>query len=77
MFDIFLKSIVSTVSYWSRSDLDGFGQASLMHNTVQTNNVFHNILANSKNDRNGGIWQNVILKSLAEHTQRRMCFVNV
>ena len=30
-----------------------------------------------KNDRNGGIWQSGISKSLAEYVQRHVCFVNV
>ena len=30
-----------------------------------------------KNDRNGGIWQSGILKSLEEYVQRHVCFVNV
>ena len=30
-----------------------------------------------KNDRNGGIWQSGISKSLVEYVQRPMCFVNV
>ena len=30
-----------------------------------------------KNDRNGGIWQSGISKSLAEYVQRPVCFVNV
>ena len=29
-----------------------------------------------KNDRNGGIWQSGISKSLAEYVQRSVCFVN-
>ena len=29
------------------------------------------------NDRNGGIWQSGISKSLAEYVQRPACFVNV
>ena len=31
----------------------------------------------NKNDRNGGIWQSGISKSLAEYVQRPVCFVNV
>ena len=31
----------------------------------------------SKNDRNGGIWQSRISKSLVEYVQGRVCFVNV
>ena len=30
-----------------------------------------------KNDRNSGIWQSGILKSLAEYVQRPVCFINV
>ena len=30
-----------------------------------------------KNDRNGGIWQSGISKSLAEYVQRPVCFVHV
>ena len=30
-----------------------------------------------KNDRNGGIWQSGILKSLAEYVQHRVCLVIV
>ena len=30
-----------------------------------------------KNDRNGGIWQSGISKSLAEYAQRPVCFVHV
>ena len=30
-----------------------------------------------KNDRNGGVWQSGISKSLAEYVQRPVCFVNV
>ena len=35
------------------------------------------IIAQRKNDRNGGIWQSGISKSLAEYVQRPVCFVNV
>ena len=31
----------------------------------------------SKNDRNGGIWQSRISKSLVEYVQGRVCFVKV
>ena len=31
----------------------------------------------TKNDRNGGIWQSGISKSLEEYVQLRVCFVNV
>ena len=33
--------------------------------------------SNRKNDRNGGIWQSGISKSLAEYVQRPVCFINV
>ena len=39
--------------------------------------VLINFVLIKKNDRNGGIWQSGISKSLAEYVQRRVCFVNV
>ena len=35
------------------------------------------MLTHLKNDRNGGIWQSGISKSLTEYVQRPVCFVNV
>ena len=37
----------------------------------------HSLLIVSKNDRNGGVWQSGISKSLAEYVQDPVCFVNV
>ena len=35
------------------------------------------IARRKKKDRNNGVWQSGISKSLAEYVQRRVCFVNV
>ena len=40
-------------------------------------NVDRNVHLVHKNDRNGGIWQSGISKSLAEYFQRHVRFVNV
>ena len=38
---------------------------------------FTHLKSLKKNDRNGGVWQSGISKSLAEYVQRCVCFVNV
>ena len=37
----------------------------------------HYCQAHPKNDRNGGVWQSGISKSVAEYVQRPVCFINV